>query len=285
MVEFVVPEPDYDRYSNRQLAAVPLALLALALLVLAGWYLMTGAPVTPGIEFTGGTEIQIATDASQTEVRQAFDFEPDSVQPVAGSNEFIVTTQSADNEAIRSQAESAGYEIVSIQTRSASFGADAQRLALMGIAVAFVGMSILIFVLFRSFVPSLAVVLSAFSDIIIPLALMNLFGIKLSLGSVAALLMLIGYSVDSDILLNNHILRRRGSFYESTYRAMQTGVTMTVTSISAMTVMYIVSSLFKIPLLPDLAIVLVFGLVVDLMNTYMMNLSLLRWYKYEGVAR
>jgi preprotein translocase subunit SecF len=148
-----------------------------------------------------------------------------------------------------------------------------------------VGRRSLIFVLFRSFVPSLAVVLSAFSDIVIPLALMNLLGIPLSLGSVAALLMLIGYSVDSDILLNNHIIRRRGSFYESTYRAMETGVTMTVTSISAMVVMYIVSSLFQIPLLPDLAIVLVFGLVADLMNTYMMNLSLLRWYKFEGVNR
>ncbi|WP_459191202.1 protein translocase subunit SecF [Halosimplex sp. J119] len=284
MVEFVVPEPDYDRYSNRQLAAVPLALLALALLVLVGWYLVNGVPVTLGIEFTGGTEVQIATDVPQSEVKQALDFD-DSVQPVAGSNEYIVTTQSTDTDAIRSQVESAGYEIVSIQTRSASFGADAQGLALKGIAVAFIGMSVLIFVLFRSFVPSIAVVLSAFSDIIIPLALMNVFGIKLSLGSVAALLMLIGYSVDSDILLNNHILRRRGSFYESTYRAMQTGVTMTVTSIAAMSVMYIVSSLFKIPLLPDLAIVLVFGLVVDLMNTYMMNLSLLRWYKFEGVNR
>ena len=285
MVEFVVPEPDYDRYSNRQLAAVPLAVLALALLVLVGWYLMTGAPVTPGIEFTGGTEIQIATDDSQAEIEQAFEFQPDEIQPVAGSNEYIVATQVTDTDAVRSQAEAAGYEVVSIQTRSASFGADSQRLALMGVGVAFVGMSILIFALFRSFVPSLAVVLSAFSDIVIPLALMNVLGIPLSLGSVAALLMLIGYSVDSDILLNNHILRRRGSFYESTYRAMETGVTMTVTSISAMTVMYIVSSLFQIPLLPDLAVVLVFGLVADLMNTYMMNLSLLRWYKFEGVNR
>ena len=285
MVEFVVPEPDYDRYSNRQLAAVPLAVLALALLVLAGWYLMTGAPVTPGIEFTGGTEIQIATGDSQAAIEQAFEFQPDEIQPVAGSNEYIVATQVTDTDAVRSQAEAAGYEVVSIQTRSASFGADSQRLALMGVGVAFVGMSIFTFALFRSFVPSLAVVLSAFSDIVIPLALMNLLGIPLSLGSVAALLMLIGYSVDSDILLNNHILRRRGSFYESTYRAMETGVTMTVTSISAMTVMYIVSSLFQIPLLPDLAIVLVFGLVADLMNTYMLNLSLLRWYRFEGVNR
>jgi preprotein translocase subunit SecF len=114
---------------------------------------------------------------------------------------------------------------------------------------------------------------------------MNVLGIDLSLGTVAALLMLIGYSVDSDILLNNHVLRRRGGFYESTYRAMRTGVTMTLTSIAAMIVMTAVSTLFGIPLLPEIGIVLVFGLTTDLMNTYMMNVSLLRYYKYEGVAK
>ncbi|MFB6201950.1 MAG: protein translocase subunit SecF, partial [Halorhabdus sp.] len=173
----------------------------------------------------------------------------------------------------------------SISERSASFGQRAQQTALLGVAAAFVGMSILIFVVFRSFVPSIAVVASAFSDIMIPVALMNVLGIKLSLGAVAALLMLIGYSVDSDILLNNHVLRRRGGFYESTYRAMRTGVTMTLTSLSAMVVMTIVSRLFGIPLLPDIGLILVFGLAADLMNTYLMNVSLLRWYKYEGVAR
>jgi len=146
-------------------------------------------------------------------------------------------------------------------------------------------MSLLIFALFRTFVPSIAVVLSAFSDIMIPLALMNIFGFKLTLGTVAALLMLIGYSVDSDVLLNNHILNRRGGFYESTYRAMRTGVTMTLTSISAMVVMTIAAFLLGIPLLPEIGIILVFGLTADLMNTYLLNLSLLRWYKFEGVAR
>lgn len=61
--------------------------------------------------------------------------------------------------------------------------------------------------------------------------------------------MLIGYSVDSDILLNNHVLRRSGDFYESTARAMRTGVTMTLTSIAAMIVMTITATLFGIQLL------------------------------------
>ncbi|PSP82416.1 preprotein translocase subunit SecF [Halobacteriales archaeon QS_1_68_17] len=285
MIEFEVPEVDYTRYSNRQLAAVPLAVLGVALLILAGWYVTTGAPVAPGIAFTGGTEIQIATGDSPAAIRESFDVPIDSIQPIAGDNEYIVTTQSTDTTAIERQARAAGYEIVSIQGRSASFGADSQRQALIGVAVAFVGMSLLVFVLFRTFVPSIAVVASAFSDIVIPVALMNVLGIKLSLGTVAALLMLIGYSVDSDILLNNHILKRRGGFYESAYRAMRTGVTMTLTSIAAMTVMTVAASLLAIPLLPAIGTVLVFGLAADLMNTYMLNMSLLRWYKYEGIAR
>jgi len=139
--------------------------------------------------------------------------------------------------------------------------------------------------MFRTFVPSIAVVASAFSDIMIPLALMRLFGIELSLGTVAALLMLIGYSVDSDLLLNNHVIRRRGDFYNATFRAMRTGVTMTITSIAAMVVMTVVATLLGIPLLPEIGIVLVFGLTTDLMNTYLMNVSLLRYYKYEAIAK
>jgi len=66
---------------------------------------------------------------------------------------------------------------------------------------------------------------------------------------------------------------------------MRTGVTTTLTSLAAMIVMTITATLLQIPLLPDIGIILVFGLAADLMNTYMLNLSLLRWYKYEGVAR
>jgi len=291
MAALEVPEVDYTRYSNRQLAAIPLVALAVALLIIGGWWATTGAPVAPGFAFTGGTELQIQTSDSPAEIREAFADLPYDVQSIQqGGDSYIVAFQATENakvEEIRSAAGEAGYRIQSTQTLPAQFGSDAQRQALIGLVLAFAGMSVLVFVLFRTFVPSIAVVASAFSDIMIPVALMNLFGIKLTLGTVAALLMLIGYSVDSDLLLNNHILRRRGDFYESTYRAMRTGVTMTLTSIAAMTVMAIVSSpfVFGIPLLPEIGLVLVLGLVTDLVNTYLMNVSLLRWYKYEGVNR
>jgi preprotein translocase subunit SecF len=295
MVEFDVPEVDYTRYSDRQLAAIPLAVLVLALVIIAGWYVFTGFPVDPGMEFTGGTELRISVegDNPQEQINDAFSVAPASVQSVpAGSGggtstTYVVSFRDIDVSPtqLEDEARAAGFEVLSADTVSASFGSDTQTLAIGGIAVAFLGMSVLVFLMFRTFIPSVAVVLSAFSDIVVPVALMNLLGIELTLGTVAALLMLIGYSVDSDILLNNHILRRSGEFYESTQEAMRTGVTMTLTSMSAMAVMALAATLVGIDLLAAIGTILVLGLATDLMNTYMLNLSLLRWYKFEGVSK
>jgi len=76
--------------------------------------------------------------------------------------------------------------------------------------------------------------------------------------------MLIGFGVDSDILLNNHVLRRSGGFCTSVYRAMETGITMTLTSIAAMAVMAVVATIFNIDLMADIGVVLVIGLTADL---------------------
>ena len=293
---FDVPEIDYTRYTDRQLAAVPLAVLAVALLVLGGTFLVTGAPVPLGMDFAGGAELTVQTTSSEAEIQSAFDQEPDSIQTVQApgvDNQYTVQFAGVEENTViqdlSSQAESnleqdGDASIVQSQsTVSPSFADQTQQTALLGLAVAFLGMSAIAFLLFRTFVPSIAIVVSAFSDLVIPLAFMALAGIPLSLGTVAALLMLIGYSVDSDILLNNHVLRRQGDFYESTHRATRTGVTMTVTSMAAMLVMGVAARLFGVELLASIGLILFVGLAADLMNTYMLNLSLLRWYKFEGV--
>ncbi len=289
MVDIAVPEVDYTQYSNRQLVVVPLAVLAVALLVIFGWYVMTGAPANLGLEFTGGTELRVDVDGDnpREQIEAAFSAEPQSIQEVPADGSYVVAFGEGEVQSseLESQANEAGFEILTIDQVSPSFGDDTQLLALGGVGVAFLGMSLLVFAMFRTFVPSIAVVASAFSDIMIPLAMMNLLGIDLTLGTVAALLMLIGYSVDSDILLNNSVLRRTGDFYESIHRAMRTGVTMTLTSMSAMAMMTILAYIFGIQIMTAIGLILVVGLMADLMNTYLLNVTLLRWYVHEGVKR
>jgi preprotein translocase subunit SecF len=289
MARLDVEQVPYEDYTNRQLALIPVAVLVIAIAVIAGAFVLTGSPVSLGLDFTGGTELRLsAPDATGDQIEAEFadaGIDIESVRSVGADNSYLLTTQSTETDQLSDVAEGAGYEVDSVQSRSAAFGSDAQGQALIGMLVAFIGMSVLVALMFRTFVPSIAVVLSALSDIIVPVALMNLLGIELTLGAVAALLMIIGYSVDSDILLNNHVLKRHGKFYESAYQAMRTGVSMTLTSIAAMATMFVVSWYFGIDLLPDVALILVFGLTTDLMNTYLLNMSLLRWYKYEGVGQ
>jgi len=299
MVAIEVPEVDYTDYDNRQLVAIPVVVLVLALSIIGGWYLVTGAPANLGVEFTGGAELRLSaddagTDAARERLETAFAAEPSSIQYVAQDETYVVTfraedlPEDADNGGLgplSDQARDADFTVEGQTFVSPSFGSGAAVEALGGVGLAFLGMSVLVFALFRTFVPSVAVVLSAFSDVVVPVAMMNLLDIELTLGTVAALLMLIGYSVDSDILLNNSVLRRTGGFYESVQRAMRTGVTMTITSTAAMIVMAFIATLFGIDLLRNIGIILAIGLSTDLMNTYLLNVGLLRWYKFEGVSR
>jgi preprotein translocase subunit SecF len=264
MTGIEVPDVDYTAYSNRQLVLVPLAVLALAIVVIGGWYVVTGAPATPGLEFTGGVELRVVDDGEDVrgQIETAFDRQPDAIQSIPADDVYVVTFRAAEGDPedlagrLDDQAAAANLETTGIDQVSPNFAADTVRTAIFGLALAFLGMSVLVFALFRTVVPSVAVVASAFSDLVIPVAAMNLLGIEMTLGIVAALLMIIGYSVDSDILLNNSVLRRTGGFYESVSRAMRTGVTMTITWLCA-----------------------------DLMNTYLLNVALLRWYTFEGVSR
>ena len=146
----------------------------------------------------------------------------------------------------------------------------------------FIGMSIVVFLSFRTFVPSGAVVLSAFADIVMTAAMMNLVGIQLSLGTLAALLMLIGYSVDSDILLTNRVLKRQGKLNEKLSGAFHTGIIMTTTTLAATTAMFLVSWFGAVQIIYEISAVLLIGLLFDVMNTWLTNVGIIKWYVLKG---
>ena len=103
-----------------------------------------------------------------------------------------------------------------------------------------------------------------------------LFDIKLSTAGIAAILLLIGYSIDTDILLTTKLLKRRdGSIFERLYESMKTGLTMTTTTIVALTIAYFVATSL---VLKQMFLIIVVGLLFDVIMTYAMNAGLLVWY-------
>ena len=138
---------------------------------------------------------------------------------------------------------------------------------------------ILVFFFFRAPVPSLAVLVGAFSDIIIALGAMSLFGIPLSLPSFAALLMLVGFSLDTDILLTMRILKRKGDPRDNAFDAMKTGMTMSISSIIAFSALFALALLTHIPTYYQIAAVALAGLVGDLFATWGLNAVMILQYK------
>ena len=126
--------------------------------------------------------------------------------------------------------------------------------------------------------PSIAVMFAAFSDIVIPLAIIDYFGIRLSAAGISAFLMLVGYSVDTDILLTTRALKNsEGHLNSRLYRAFKTGILMTITALFA-----VLPAFFIVTGLPDafrqIFLILALGLGADIVNTWMTNIGIIKWY-------
>jgi preprotein translocase subunit SecF len=154
------------------------------------------------------------------------------------------------------------------------------------IIVAFILVSIAVFFIFRSFVPSLAIIFGAGNDMIIALGAMGLFKIPLGIASLGGLLMLIGYSIDTEILTSIRILKRHeGTPEERAYHAMKTGLTMTTTAIATFATLFVISLIAYVPTFYEISGVVLFGLIGDIFTTWFGNASIVLLYKKKKERR
>lgn len=284
---------DLGRYT-----AIPAVLVLICVLILSGSYLSNGEFLSKGLDFTGGTEVtyQIEGGFETAEIEQVF-----SDRGWEGANALTISNQGEDEDLLLVQVpppeiediESAeqimqdeGYNATAEGFSSLSSAVSGQffQSALVAFGLAFSIMSLVIFAAFKDFVPSTAVILAATGDIIVAAAGMVVLGIDLTLGSFAALLMLIGYSVDTDIVLSTRVLKReRGSLKERIWSSVKTGVTMSAGGIAGFTLLFFVSySIVGPSELSNIAAVMVVGLLADMPLTWFGNTYILKKHVEEG---
>ena len=163
-----------------------------------------------------------------------------------------------------------------IEVIGSTLGASFFMESLIALAFAFLFMGLVVLIYFRTFVPSMAIVIAAFSDIVIALAGINLMGVRVGTAGIAAFLMLIGYSVDTDILLTVRVLKRKeGTVMDRIISSIKTGMTETMTAIVAVTVAMIVT---QSGVIRQIMLILLIGLFADILNTWIQNVGLLRIY-------
>jgi preprotein translocase subunit SecF len=268
----------------RLLLLIPFLLLVGSITLLFVNYNQTGEWFDRSIQLKGGTLITINTGAhiSSDDAKNILSgFGDISVREISGFSGYgllIEMEADADAEQAIQELENNGVIITasSIETMGPALGESFWAQAQTGIMIAFILMGIIVFAIFRTFVPSFAVMLAAASDIVVTLALMQVFGISLSLASLAAVLMLIGYSIDTDILLTSRLIRTREEALDKRMRnAFKTGITITGTTIGVMiSLIFFGASI----VLTQIAMVLLIGLGVDVVNTWLQNAVLLKWH-------
>ena len=278
----------FDKYYKLMLI-IPVIFILLSLVYLGIFYSKNHDFINKDTSLVGGTTITLTSKVTQEslepQLKQKF---PDvSFRKLTdlstGKQISLVVESSASSDELKSAIEQILNIKLTEQNSSIEFTGPTlsqgfYKQLIIALVISFVLMSIVIFVLFRTFIPSIAVIFAAFSDIIMPLALLDYLGVKISAAGIAAFLMLIGYSVDTDILLTTRALKKReGTLNQRIYGAFKTGIFMTLTALVA-----VLPAFFIVTGLPDsfrqIFLILDLGLFEDIINNWLTNVGIIKCY-------
>jgi preprotein translocase subunit SecF len=281
----------YEKIGYKKLMFLPLIFLTLCLGFLLFNYMNTGEFFIKGVDLEGGAQLTVETrqniDASSLEARLRQEFGDVQVRTTVGvgtNNILIRAEEDTDKDLLLGAVRDYGIDVEShsFEKIGAALGESFFIQSRTALIVAFVFMGFVVFFVFKNMVPSVSVMLAAFSDIICAIAVMQVLGVSLSLASFAGLLLVLGYSIDTNILLTTRVIKRReGSIQERIGGAFKTGLTMTFTTLVALTALYLVSGATA---LKEISTVLIIALLIDLPNTWLTNLGILRlWSERKGL--
>ncbi|RLG17261.1 hypothetical protein DRN62_01645 [Nanoarchaeota archaeon] len=274
----------------KKLMIIPFAMLLFFSSVLLSNYLNKGYILERDISLKGGTAISFQSnrsfDLEELKSLSVQLFETDDVvvrelKDISGNllgYDIEVGKELNTTEAINSLSEALGIDVsqVSVSQQSSTIASSFYRDVLKAFPFAFILMSLVIYYYFRSFVPAISILFSTLSDVICILGTMSLLGMRMSAATLGALLMIIGYSTDSDILLAVNILKRReGRLMDRIKHAIKIELTMDAAAFTTYFIMYFLTN---IGVIKHIAFVLMISVFFDTINTWIQNAGFQRMY-------
>jgi len=269
---------------------LPIGFLIFSLFILSNNYAATGDFIEKDISLKGGFLVTIESSkvidiSSAEEELSASLNEQVKIRELSslGSGRIVGYSFEYAGEDIDTLISEAGTLVgntnrdgMSLEEISSAISERFWKGTIRAIMVAIGAMSLVMFLYFRKLVPALGIIISGVSNIIGTFAVMSLLGISISASGIAAILMLLGYSIDSNIVLTARALKRKEMVLkERIHSAIKTGLTMSVTSIVALFVLYLASTA---AILKTISLILIIGLLLDLMYTWIQNAGILRMY-------
>jgi preprotein translocase subunit SecF len=274
---------DYTFIDKRKKAYVVSAVVILAGLVGMVMNIASlGSWLNYGVDFTGGSLVQVSfvEEVSVTEVRDALGgVSGPGVTRFAGENAFVIRAplvEGQDVDEVRTviQAEleddfGAGtFEITRTELVGPKIGAELQQKA--GLAILFSFALTLIYLAIRfEFRFGLAAVIATVHDILITLGFLALFRVEIALPTVAAILTIVGYSLNDTIVVFDRVrenMGKRGARKLDQVQLIDRSINETLprTVLTSGTTLAVLTALLLVgpAVIRDFSLVLILGVVI-----------------------
>ena len=271
----------YEKY-HKLFLIISLAILIFSVSYLVAFHAKHNDFALKDVTLTGGVAITIHTNMSAEQLESTLSksnikASTRTIKDIyTGKQSALIIESQEDADKITPILNSLGFKDFSVEMTGSSLSHSFYKQLIRALIMAFIFMSLVVFIIFRAYAPSIAVILAAITDLVGALALIDILGIKLSTAGIAAFLMLLGYSVDTDIMLTTKVIRSRNKPLNDRLKSsVKTGLTMTLTSIIAV---FIAFTLVNSDVLRQIFLILTLGLVIDLISTWFGNASIIYMY-------
>jgi preprotein translocase subunit SecF len=274
--EFIKSGTSFDFVGKMKIAIA----CSLAVIIIGVASIILHGGLNYGIDFAGGTLVQIKfqKEPSIDGIRSAFKtigLENSIIQSF-GANEVVIRTAefSSDQKGLSGKIEESltatlgkdSFEIRRVEVVGPKVGSDLTKKAILAIVFSWIGM--LIYIAWRfEFRYGLGGILALFHDVIITVGVFSLLNKEFDLTIVAALLTIIGYSINDTIVVYDRIRENvRKNIKQSLADTINASINQTLsrTILTAFTVFLVVAVLFFFggAVIHDFAFALLVGVIV-----------------------
>ena len=273
------------------LLSITLIILSLGLIITKGF--------NYGIDFAGGTLIQVKYEgkAPIVEVREAINteksYEGASVTFFGAEDEIVIRTKTSSKalgldigDQMRSLLKDTGdFEIRRVDMVGAKVGSELREKGLMAMVLAIIG--ILIYVSFRfEWRFAVASVMALVHDVTIAMGMIVLFRIEVNLDILAALLTILGYSLNDTIIVFDRIREGVRTIKDPNLETIiNESVTRTLsrTTLTSLTTFFVVLTLYLFggEIINGFSFTLLVGIIVGTYSSIFVASPILMWLGFS----
>jgi len=276
-----------------------IAIVISILLVLSSYAILATKGLNYGVDFAGGTIVQVKydTDAPIKKMRDALKsnalFNGASISEFGAPDEVVIrmkTTTGSVTTDIGDETRAAlkgtgNYKIRRVDIVGPTVGAELKEKGIMSLLLAVLG--ILVYVAFRfEWRFAVASIVALVHDVSIALGAVALFSIDVNLDVLAALLTILGYSLNDTIIVFDRIREGvTGSKHVELEETINESITRTLarTTLTSLTTFFVVFTLFTFggEIIHAFAFTLLVGVVVGTYSSIFVASPILLWFGFD----